>query len=361
MRAAVFHGAGQPLTVEDVQIQKPQRNEVLIRVAFAGLCHSDLHFMEGLYPFPTPAVLGHEGAGVVEAVGEDVTYVKPGDHVVTCMSVFCGGCDFCISGRPYYCDDTTVKLPTGTSQRLSWKGKQLHQFYNTSTFAELMLVHEHALVKIAKEMPLDRAALIGCAVITGVGSVFNTAKVEPGSTVAVIGCGGIGLSVVNGAILAGAARVIAIDAVAEKLEVARALGASDAINIRDGDPVEQVRELTAGGVTYAFECVGTKKTAEQSFAMLERGGLSTLIGMIPYGTQIELHGAQFLDGRRIQGSEMGSNRFRLDVPRYVEFYRQGRLKLDHMLDSQIPLDQINEGYAIMKKGNALRQVIDFAL
>src|SRR6201995_3616438 len=243
MKAAVFHAANQPLTIEEVEIEKPKRREVLLRTAFAGLCHSDLHFMEGLYPYPTPAVLGHEGSAVVEAVGEDVTYVKPGDHVITCLSVFCGECPQCLTGHPNLCENTEVKLLPGAARRLKWKGEVLHQAFNLSVFAEQMVVHEHAVVKINPEIPLDRAALVGCGVMTGVGAVFHAAKVDPGSTVAVIGCGGIGLSAVNGAALAGAARIIAIDTNPSKLEKAREMGATDTINASNVDPVAAVKDL----------------------------------------------------------------------------------------------------------------------
>jgi len=204
MKAAVMHAAHTPLTIEEVSIAKPKRREVIVNTAFAGLCHSDLHFMEGLYPAIFPAVLGHEAAGVIEAVGEDVTYVKPGDHVVTCLSVFCGECSQCTTGHTNLCENTEVKLMPGMARRLTWKGEVLNQMFQLSAFAEQMLVHEHAVVKIDDDIPLDRAALVGCGVMTGVGAVFHAAKVEPGSTVAVIGCGGIGLSAVNGAAMAGA-------------------------------------------------------------------------------------------------------------------------------------------------------------
>src|SRR5271163_4395132 len=241
MKAAVMHAAHEPLSIEEVSIHKPKRREVIVRTAFAGLCHSDLHFMEGLYPAVFPAVLGHEAAGVSEAVGEDGTYVKPGDHVVTCLSVFCGECSQCTTGHTNLCDNTEVKLLPGAARRLKWKGQTLNQAFNLSVFAENMLVHEHAVVKIGKDIPLDRAALVGCGVMTGVGAVFNAAKVEPGSTVAVVGCGGIGLSAVNGAALAGAERIIAIDTVPSKLELAREMGATDTINASNVDAVEQVR------------------------------------------------------------------------------------------------------------------------
>ncbi len=361
MRAAVFHEANQPLTIEDVEIEKPKRREVLLRTAFAGLCHSDLHFMEGLYPFPTPTVLGHEGAAVVEAVGEDVTYVKPGDHVITCLSVFCGECAQCTTGHTNLCENTEVKLLPGTARRLRWKGEVLHQAFNLSVFAEQMLVHEHAIVKIDRDIPLDRAALVGCGVMTGVGAVFNAAKVEPGSTVAVLGCGGIGLSAVNGAALAGASKIIAIDTNPSKLELAREMGATDILNASNVDPVKAVRDMTGGGVPYSFEAIGLKLTAEQSFQMLRPGGLATIIGMIPFGVKIELHGADFLRDRKIQGTSMGGNRFRVDMPRLLELWRQGRLKLDHLISGHLKLEDINEGFAKLKSGAPVRNLIDFGV
>ncbi len=361
MKAAVLHAANQPLTIEEVALTKPASRDVLIRTAFAGLCHSDLHFIEGLYPHPTPCVLGHELAGIVEAVGDAVTYVKPGDHVITCLSVFCGTCPQCVTGHPNLCENTEVKLPPGVSRRLSWKdGELMNQFLNLSSFAEQMLVHENAIVKIDPDIPLDRAALVGCGVMTGVGAVFNAAKVEPGSTVAVIGCGGVGLSAVNGAALAGAERIIAIDTVASKLELARTMGATDTLNASNADPVKAVREMTGGGVHYSFEALGTKTTAEQSFQMLRGGGTATIIGMVPLGVKIELHGYDFLRDRKLQGTSMGGNRFRVDMPRLLSLWRQGRLKLDHLISGKLKLDQINDGFAALKSGAPVRQLIDFA-
>src|SRR5438445_3193267 len=345
MKAAVLHAPNQPLTIEEVALTKPQAREVLLRTAFAGLCHSDLHFIEGLYPHPTPVVLGHESAGVVEAVGEGVTYVKPGDHVITCLSVFCGECAQCMTGHPNLCENTEVKLLPGAARRLTWKGNVLNQAFNLSAFAEYMLVHEHAVVKVRDDVPLDRCALVGCGVMTGVGAVFHAAKVEPGATVAVIGCGGIGLSAVNGAAMAGASRIIAIDIVPSKLDVAREMGATDTINASNADPVEQIRDMTNGGVHYSFEAIGTKSTAEQSFQMLRPGGTATIIGMVPYGMKIELHGFDFLRDRKIQGTSMGGNRFRVDMPRLLSLWRQGRLKLDHLLSGRLKLGEINEGFA----------------
>lgn len=362
MKAAVLHAANQPMTIEEVSLARPKRKEVLVRTAYAGLCHSDLHFIEGLYPHPLPAVLGHEAAGVVEAVGEDVTYLRPGDHVISCLSVFCGACPQCTSGRTVLCEDTEVKMLPGQSRRLSWQREgQMHQFLNLSAFAETMLVHEHALVRIDPEIPLDRAALVGCGVMTGVGAVMNTARIPAGSVVAVIGCGGVGLAAVNGAALAGASRIIALDTLPEKLDLAKELGATDGVLVGNEDPVQQVKDMTGGGVEYSFECLGLKKTAEQAFAMLRPGGTATIVGMVPFGVKIELHGYDFLKERRIQGSSMGSNRFRTDMPRLLTLWQQGRLKLDHLISRRIGLEEINEGFERLKGGKVVRQLIDFGV
>ncbi len=362
MKAAVLHSPNEPLTIEEVALAKPRAREVLLRTAFAGLCHSDLHYIEGLYPHPTPCVLGHESSAIVEAVGDDVNYVKRGDHVITCLSVFCGTCSQCVTGHPNLCENTDVKMPPGVSRRLSWRGGELmNQFLNLSSFAEQMLVHENAMVKIGPDIPLDRAALIGCGVVTGVGAVFNAAKVEPGTTVAVIGCGGVGLSAVNGAALAGAERIIAIDTVVSKLEIALTLGATDTLNASNTDPVQTVKDMTGGGVHYAFEALGTKETAEQAFAMLRPGGVATIIGMVPFGVKVELHGYDFLRDRKVQGTSMGGNRFRVDMPRLLSLWRQGRLKLDHLISGRLKLAEINEGFTALKSATVVRQLIDFAV
>jgi S-(hydroxymethyl)glutathione dehydrogenase / alcohol dehydrogenase len=359
MKAAVLHAPRTPMTIEEVAIEKPKRREVLIRTAAAGLCHSDLHFIEGAYPTPVPVVLGHESAGIVEAVGEDVTYLKPGDRVISCLSVFCGHCEFCLSGRPSICQDPEVKMPPGVARRLQWKGAHLNQFLNLSSFAEQMVVHEHALVKVREDMPLDLACLIGCSVVTGYGAVVHTARIEPGATVAVFGVGGIGLATINAAVIAGAGRIIAIDRIASKLDLARSFGATDVVDASEGDTVARIQALTGGGVQYSFECIGLKQTAEQAFGCLRAGGTATIIGMIPFGTKIELHGFDFLRERRIQGSLMGSNRFRTDMPRLIEFYMQGKLKLKEMVSARIPLAAINEGFDALKQGGIARSVIVF--
>jgi S-(hydroxymethyl)glutathione dehydrogenase / alcohol dehydrogenase len=359
MKAAVFHAPNQPMTIEQVEIDKPKRREVLIRTAVAGLCHSDLHFMEGKYPTPAPAILGHESSGVVEAVGEDVTHVKPGDHVVTCLSVFCGHCEFCSTGFLSLCSTTEVKMLPGKAKRLRWQGQHLNQYLNLSSFAEQMLVHENALVKVRPDMPLDLAALLGCGVLTGYGSVAHTAKVQPGTAVAVLGCGGIGLSTINAAAIAGAGRIIAVDKDPAKLNLAKAFGATDGVDAGDPDYIKKIIEMTGGGVHNSFECIGLKQTAEAAFQMLRTRGTATIIGMIPVGVKIEVHGVDLLRERRLQGSMMGSNHFRLDIPRMIDFYMQGKLKLDLMISERLKLEQINEGFAALQKGGISRNVIMF--
>ena len=359
MKAAVLHVVGKPLVVEDVTIDKPQAKEVLIQTAAAGVCHSDLHFVEGLYPYRLPVVLGHESAGIVEQVGTDVTYVKPGDHVITCLSAFCGHCESCITGHPSICNGTETRRRRGDAPRLQKGSGKIEQFANLSSFAEQMLIHEHALVKIRNDMPLDKAALIGCGVTTGVGAVHNTAKVEVGATVAVIGCGGVGLSCINGAFLSGAGRIIAVDQVEEKLDLAKDFGATDVVNAAKADPVEHIKELTAGGVHFSFEAIGLKKTTEQAFEMLRPGGTATVIGMVPYGMKIEIHAADFLQEKKLIGCQMGSNRFRIDMPRYVDFYLSGQLKLDKLLNRHIQLNQVNAALDQLKTGEVARNVIMF--
>lgn len=359
MKAAVFREVNVPMEIEDVQVSKPGPREVLVRVAATGVCHSDLHFFNGTYPAPVPMVLGHESAGVVEAVGSDVHYVKPGDHVISCLSVFCGHCEYCLTGHMSLCQEPETKRGAEDEPRLAKDGGAVEQFANLSSFAEYMLVHEHALAKINPDMPMDRAALIGCGVTTGVGAVIHTAKVEPGSTVAVVGCGGVGLSCINGAAIAGASRVIAVDRVASKLELARKFGATDVVNAAEVDAVEAVKELTGGGAHYSFEAIGLKATAEQAFNMLRNGGAATVIGMIPPGDMVSLHGVDFLFEKKIQGSFMGSNRFRVDMPRYVDLYMQGKLHLDDMISGHIRLEDINDAMKQLESGEIARNVILF--
>src|SRR6185503_18294933 len=287
MKAAVFHGPHQPLTIEDVHIDKPIGREVLVRVVGSGVCHSDLHFVDGYYPFPTPAILGHEAAGIVQAVGPQVSEFKAGDHVIACLSVFCGACDYCQTGKTHLCPKRPARAKDDPPV-LTWNGAPVNQFASLSAYAEQMLVHENALVKIDDQMPLAQAALIGCGVTTGVGAVLNTARIEAGSTVAVFGAGGVGLAVIQGARIAGARMIIAVDMVESKLATARELGATHIVDASSHDPVSAIREMTGGGVDYSFEAIGLKIAAEQAFNSLSSGGTATVIGMIPVGQKVEL-------------------------------------------------------------------------
>jgi len=359
MKAAVLREVGKPLQIEDVQIGNPGPHEVRIRTVAAGVCHSDVHFYEGSYPYPLPAVLGHESAGVVEAVGDEVRTVRVGDHVITCLSAFCGHCEHCLTGHMSRCQSPDVRREQSDAPRITQDGKGIQQFFNLSSFAENMLIHEHACVAVRKDMPLDRAALIGCGVMTGVGAVFHTSNVRPGETVAVIGCGGVGLAAINGAAIAGASRIIAIDTSPAKDNMAKAFGATDFINAGETDAVKAVMEMTKGGVHHSFEAIGLGKTAEQAFNMLARGGTANVIGMIPIGQTVTLMGAAFLGEKRIQGSLMGSNRFPVDMPRLVDFYLSGKLKLDDMISRRIKLEDVNEAFAEMKTGQIARSVIVF--
>ena len=333
--------------------------QVLVKVKAVGVCHSDLHFVEGLYTTTMPVVLGHEAAGIVEAIGSQVNYVSPGDRVICCLSVFCGQCERCTTGRPVLCSRTGLVRGQDEAPRLSQGGASVTQFANLGAYAEMMLVHENSLVKIEQDIGFEQMALIGCGATTGLGAAMNTAKVEPGSTVAVIGCGGVGLNAIQGAKLAGALRIIAIDSVEDKLTLAREFGATDVIDASSGDVETKVKDLTKGGVDYSFEAIGKKETAEQSFSILRAGGTATIIGMIPQGVKIELDGASFLRERRIQGSSMGSNHFRVDMPRYVDFYLQGRLKLDELVSRRLTLEDVNEAFKYMKEGSVARSVMMF--
>jgi S-(hydroxymethyl)glutathione dehydrogenase / alcohol dehydrogenase len=358
VKAAVLEHIPGDLVIDDVQIGTVGPHEVLVQTAAAGLCHSDLHFIEGKYPYPVPMVLGHESAGVIESVGSEVSYVQPGDHVVSCVSGFCGACRYCLSGRPNLCDNSGLGAPPNAT-RLRRGDNPVFQFAGLSSFAQQLLVHENSLVKIRPDMPLDKAALLGCGVVTGVGAVLNTAKVRAGDVVAVIGCGGIGLNAIQAAGIAGAGRVIAIDRIASKRELALTFGATDVVDASAGDSVSAVLELSGGGVDHAFEAIGLVATAQQAFNMLRKGGTATVIGMIPFGEHVEIDGFQLLLEKRLQGSNMGSNRFRIDMPQYVEWYLAGKLKLDELVSAVMPLEKINDGFAALKGGEVARQLVTF--
>jgi S-(hydroxymethyl)glutathione dehydrogenase/alcohol dehydrogenase len=360
MKAAVMRALREPLAIEEVGIDAPGPREVLVRTVATGVCHSDLHVLEGALPSPLPTVLGHEPAGIVEAVGAEVRHVAPGDHVIGCLSAFCGTCEYCVAGRPNLCDGAATTRRPDEPSRLAKDGEPIAQFANLSAFAERMLVHENALVRIRPDVPLDRVALIGCGVTTGLGAVFNRARVRAGETAAVIGCGGIGLSVVQGCRVAGAGRIVAIDTVPWKLELAARLGATDVVNAAEGNPVPAVVELTAGGVDYAFEAIGTPPTVRQAVRMTRKGGTVVMIGVVPMGTNVELPGADIvLREKTILGCMMGSNRFRTDIPRYVELYRSGQLLLDEMISARLPLERVNDAFEAIRQATAARSVIVF--
>jgi S-(hydroxymethyl)glutathione dehydrogenase/alcohol dehydrogenase len=298
MRAAIFNAPHEELTFEDIDVSAPIGYEVLVRTAASGVCHSDLHFVDGLYPMRGPAVLGHEAAGVVEAVGPNVTEVTPGDHVIACLSVYCGSCDNCLVGATHLCENRPART-TDEGPRLSKDGQAVAQFASIGSYAEQMLLHQNGVVKIDKDVPFDVAALIGCGVTTGVGAALNTAKVEPGSTVAVFGAGGVGLSAIQGARIAGARMIIAVDMVEHKLQTARELGATHSVD------------------------------------------------------------ASLLGEKKLQGSSMGSNRFKVDMPKYIDFYRQGRLKLDEMVTKRGKLEDVNDAFESMRNREVARTVLMF--
>ncbi len=363
MKAAVLNQIPGELIIEDISVDKPGPNEVLIQTVHSGLCHSDLHFMEGHWETKMPAVMGHESAGIVQAVGEDVTYVKAGDRVITCLSLFCGTCNMCLTGHPNVCTNLhAVGRARGAAPRLTnAAGEPVAQFARLGGFAEEMLVHEHAVVKVREEMPLDKASLIGCGVTTGVGAVFRTARIEPGSTVVIFGCGGIGLSALQGARIAGAGRIFAVDITPAKLELAQALGATDVINGAETDVIAHIKEETGGQMAdYAFECIGLKQTAEQAWGVTGVRGTAVIVGMMPFGQKVEIPGYEiFMMEKTLKGSMMGSTVFRKDMPQYVDMYLDGRLMLDEMVSQHIHLDQINEGYEAMQRGEGTRTIIDF--
>jgi Zn-dependent alcohol dehydrogenase len=318
--------------------------------------------MKGDWPIPLPAVLGHEGSAVVERLGAGVTTVKPGDHCILIFRHSCGHCQYCSVGRPMLCSGHPH--PPGTmldgTTRLSLGGRPVHHMTSTSCFAEHAVIPEEQLLVIDGEMPLDRAALVGCSVTTGVGAVMNTARVEAGSTVAVIGCGGVGLSVVQGARLLGAARIIAIDLFDEKLEMATTMGATDVVSARAEDMVKQVRGLSDGGVDYAFDAIGLAVTTRQSLDVLRTGGKAIVVGIARYGEEVPIDGFSLvLQEKALLGSFYGSARPRVDMPRILDLYRQGRLQLDQLLTRRYRLDQINEAYDDLQGSQAGRGVIVF--
>ena len=359
MKAAVLFEAKTPLSIEDVTIDKPRAHEVLIRTVACGVCRSDLHFVDGAYPHPLPGIPGHEAAGVVEAVGDEVRSVKVGDHVVTCLSAFCGHCEFCVTGHMSLCLGADTKRPKGSAPRLMMGDTPIAQMLNLSAYAEMMLVHEHACVAIDRDMPMDRAALIGCAVTTGAGAIFNAAELVPGETVCVVGCGGIGLAAVNAAKIAGAGKIIAIDPVAEKRATAEKLGATHTIDSARDTAADEVVEISRGGVHHAIEAVGRPQSAATAVKVLRRGGTATIRGMMPLGEMVGLSALDLLADTKVQGALMGRNHFPVDIPRLVDFYQRGLLDLDTIIADRMPLERINDAFDELRKGDTTRSVITF--
>ncbi len=359
MKAALCYEFGRPLVTEEISIDPPQAGEVKVKLAACAICHSDIHYMEGAWGGVLPAVYGHEAAGVVAEVGPQVSLVKPGDKVVVTLIRSCGRCYFCAQGQPHLCEGTFAlnhesRLHTGD-------GRPIHQGLRTAAFAEYVVVDQSQVVPICTEMPLDSASLLACGVITGLGAVTNTARVPPGSSVVVIGAGGVGLNSIQGAFLSGAQPIIAVDLVNSKLVAAKRFGATHTLNPAEGNLPAAVRSLTQGrGADFVFVTVGSAQVMEQGLALVRRAGTLVLVGMPAIGAKLQLEAVDLADNsQQILGSKMGSTRLQVDVPKLMELYEQGRLKLDELITARYPLEEINEAIAAVKRGEALRNVILF--
>ena len=361
MRAALVETMPGTPTIGSVDVDDPRLGEVLVRVVASGVCHSDVHALSGHgMAFPVPFVLGHEPAGIVEAVGPGVRHLKPGDHVVACLSVYCGHCASCVTGKSYRCFTDDFARTSDAPPRLHRGDEAVHQFVGLGSFAERMLVSQNNVVRIDPALPLERACLLGCGVLTGVGAALNTAQVEPGASVAVVGCGGVGLSVIQGARLAYARRIIAVDVDDAKLELARRCGATDVVNARTDDPVAAVQALAPGGVDHAFEAIGRPATVQQALDMTGFGGALTVVGIADVGDAFTFSGADLMMGKKIQQSLMGSNRFAADIPRLVDHVLAGRLDLDAMVSTERSLDELPATLTELDMGQVLgRAVITF--
>ncbi len=367
-RAAVAWAAGKPLSIEEVDVAGPKAGEVMVRIVATGVCHTDAFTLSGDDPEGQfPVILGHEGGGIVEELGDGVTSLEVGDHVIPLYTPECGECKFCLSGKTNLCQKIRVTqgqglMPDGTS-RFSLNGKPLLHYMGTSTFSEYTVVPEIALAKINKAAPLEKVCLLGCGITTGIGAVLNTAKVEPGSTVAVFGLGGIGLSVVQGAVMAKAGRIIAIDRHPDKFEMALALGATDCVNTSDypDTPIQQVIvELTDGGVDYSFECIGNVHVMRSALECCHKGwGESIIIGVAGAGQEICTRPFQLVTGRVWRGSAFGGVKGRSQLPGYVERYLAGEIHIDEMISRVLPLERINEAFDLMHGGQVIRSVIHY--
>jgi S-(hydroxymethyl)glutathione dehydrogenase/alcohol dehydrogenase len=364
VKAAVAWEAGKPLEIEEIELAGPKSGECLVRLAATGVCHTDAYTLSGRDPEGLfPCVLGHEGAGVVEEVGPGVTSVAPGDHVIPLYIPECRECRYCVSGRTNLCVKLRATqgkglMPDGTS-RLSLRGRSIHHYMGTSTFAEATVLPEIALAKIRKDAPLDKVCLLGCAVTTGIGAVLHTARVEPGASVAVFGLGGVGLSVIQGAVMAGAERILAVDLNPKKFELARRFGATECLDPREvGDVVAAIVERTDGGVDYSFECVGNVDLMGQALACTQRGwGQSIIIGVAGAGEEIHARPFLLVTGRSWRGSAFGGTKGRTQLPRFVDRYLAGRIRLDEMVTATLPLERINEALERMHHGEVIRSVI----
>ncbi len=366
VKAAVAVEAAKPLEIAEIDLEGPKDGECLVRLAATGVCHTDAFTLSGSDPEGLfPAVLGHEGAGVVEEVGPSVRSLEPGDHVIPLYIPECRECKFCLSGKTNLCGrlrETQGQglMPDGTS-RLSWNGRPVHHYMGTSTFAEYTVVPEIALAKVRKDAPLDKVCLLGCGVTTGIGAVLNTAKAEPGCSIAVFGLGGIGLSVLQGAGMAGAERVIAVDTNPKKFELARQFGATDCINPNDVDDVaEAIIEMTDGGVDYSFECIGNVEVMGQALWCTHKGwGQSIIIGVAGAGQEIHARPFLLVTGRSWRGTAFGGTKGRTQLPQLVDRYMSGRVKLDEMVSATLPLEDINRAFDLMHEGEVIRSVITY--
>jgi S-(hydroxymethyl)glutathione dehydrogenase/alcohol dehydrogenase len=358
MKALVLNALGRGFDYEDVEIAAPIGREVLVEVKASGLCHTDLLFATHEF-VPMPAVLGHEVAGVVAAIGPDVTQFRVGDHVVGSLAQSCGTCARCLSGRPFQCrhPNATLRRP-GDDPRLTRNGSGLFQGFGLGGFAEQALIHENQLAVIPKELPFAQAALLGCGVVTGAGSVLNTANVSAGDSVVIFGAGGVGLNAVSGARIAGASRIVVIDIQQKRLDQARRFGATDVIDSTKANPVEAVRDLLPGGADHVFDFVGLKLVAEQALIMLGTGGGLYLVGVARPDVEIGLNIVSAIDRqKRVQGVNFGSTNAKRDIPMYAELYLQGRMNLDDLVSKKIALRDVNDGYAALKEGSLNRVVV----
>ena len=357
MKAAVLYEKFLPLAIEDLELEGPKEREVLVKLVASGVCHSDLHYMKGDREHPMPVVLGHEGAGVVEETGPGVTYAQPGDHVVLSFVPTCGHCSYCVKGRQNLCEaryQLRGKMLDGTT-RLHNSAGDVHHFNGLSTFGEYAVVPEDSLVKIREDAPLDRVALIGCGVPTGVGAVINTAKVKPGSSVVVIGAGGVGLNVVQGAVLAGAEAIIAVDIYGNKLEHALDFGATHIVNAATEDVMEKVRDMA----DYAFEVIGSTDAINQAMLTTKRGGTTVAVGVAPTGAELTIDPDFLHLDRVLMGCTYGSVYPRADMPMLVDLYMARRLKLDELISATVKLDQINDAFEALDQGEVARTVIRY--